>query len=176
MLSLIYILNKMLKFILLVSSSVLLTACIVVESPVPVVVNKEITTTIDNPSIPALNSLRTLQIRTHDNRCVELSPFNQKELLASRCQSTFHQKFNYNQDKSITVQGKCLDVSGANKNDGAQVIAYQCNNQANQKWFFDGYRIRSQDSGKCLDIYNGKMKMYTCSNNRGQQFTIIPSP
>lgn len=73
MLSLIYILNKMLKFILLVSSSALLTACIVVESPVPVVVNKEITT-IDNPSIPALNSLRTLQIRTHDNRCVELSP------------------------------------------------------------------------------------------------------
>ena len=164
----------MLKPILLTSSCALLTACIVVEYPVPIVVNKEVTTTSDYPSKPANDRFKEVQIRTYDNRCIELSPINQKVLLASRCQNTSNQKFVYHQNKSITVQGKCLDVSGANKNDGAQVIAYQCNNQANQKWFFDGYRIRSQDSGKCLDIYDGKMKMYTCNNNRGQKFTIIP--
>ena len=164
----------MLKPILLISSCALLTACIVVEYPVPVVVNKDVTTTIDYPINAPLDRFKEVKIRTYDNRCLELSPFNEKELLASRCQNTSNQKLVYHEDKSITVQGKCLDVSGANKNDGAQVIAYQCNNQPNQKWFFDGYRIRSQDSGKCLDIYNGKMKMYTCNNNLGQKFTITP--
>lgn len=163
----------MMKSTLLIFSSTLLTACIVVEPPFPVVVHKEINTT-EWPSFPKTNNIQVLKIRTHDNRCVELNPANQKDLLASPCQNISNQNFIYHQDKSITVQGKCLDVSGKNKNDGAQVIGYECNNQTNQKWLFDGYRIRSQDSGKCLDIYNGKMKMYSCSNNRGQQFSITP--
>ncbi|MFV5483281.1 RICIN domain-containing protein [Acinetobacter towneri] len=57
--------------------------------------------------------------------------------------------------------------------DGAEVIAYTCNGQSNQKWYLDGQRIRSADTGKCLDIYNGKMKMYSCNQNRGQKFSFI---
>lgn len=70
----------MLKPILLISSCALLTACIVVEYPVPVVVNKEVNTTVDYPSKPPLDHLKAIQIRTYDNRCLELSPFNQKDL------------------------------------------------------------------------------------------------
>ena len=47
----------MLKPILLISSCALLTACIIVEYPVPVVVNKEVNTTVDYPSKPPLDHL-----------------------------------------------------------------------------------------------------------------------
>ncbi len=70
------------------------------------------------------------------------------------------------------MQGKCLDVAGKQKHDGAEVIAYTCNGQSNQKWYLDGQRIRSADTGKCLDIYNEKMKMYSCNQNRGQKFSF----
>ena len=71
------------------------------------------------------------------------------------------------------MQGKCLDVAGKQKHDGAEVIAYTCNGQSNQKWYLDGQRIRSTDIGKCLDIYNGKMKMYSGNQNCGQKFSFI---
>ena len=47
------------------------------------------------------------------------------------------------------MQGKCLDVAEKQKHDGAEVIAYTCNGQSNQKWYLDGQRIRSADTGKC---------------------------
>jgi len=55
----------MLKPIILISSCAFLTACIVVEYPVPVVVNKEVTTTVDYPIKPPLDRFKEVQIRTY---------------------------------------------------------------------------------------------------------------
>ncbi|MFW2068106.1 hypothetical protein ACG9ZB_16790, partial [Acinetobacter johnsonii] len=80
--------NQMLTSILLISPCAFLTACIVVEYPVPVVVNKDVTTPIDYPINAPLDRFKEVKIRTYDNRCFALCPFNERELLASRCQNT----------------------------------------------------------------------------------------
>jgi hypothetical protein len=52
-----------------------------------------------------------------------------------------------------SVSGKCLDVVGQSKANGAAVQEYDCWGGANQKWTFpsDG-TIRSVNSGKCLTV------------------------
>lgn len=114
-----------------------------------------------------------LKIKTYDGRCVDFSCSNQRSIQISYCHDGTNQHFIFHPDQSITVQGKCLDVAGKQKHDGAEVIAYTCNRQSNQKWYLDGQRIRSPDTGKCLDIYNANMKMYSCNQNCGQKFSFI---
>jgi len=52
--------------------------------------------------------------------------------------------------------GKCLDVYGAYRNDGAQVIQWDCHGGDNQRWNLvpagGYYKIVAKHSGKCLDV------------------------
>lgn len=110
-------------------------------------------------------------IKTHDGRCIDFSQSDKRSMLAYACHGKANQRITFNQRSgTLVVQGKCLDVAGAQQHNGAPVIAYQCNGQRNQQWYMQGNRIRSAHSGKCLDIYNGKMVIHQCNGNRGQQF------
>ncbi len=64
-----------------------------------------------------------------------------------------------------TATGKCLDVAGFSKSNGARVVLWDCTGNPNQMWYFerpaavfweayDEFQIRSMHSDKCLDAAN----------------------
>ena len=71
---------------------------------------------------------------------------------------------------TIRQSGRCLDVSGGETRDGSRVILFQCNGKDNQRWYLDGGRIRSADSGKCLDASENYITIRSCNSSRNQQF------
>ncbi|MEU1312665.1 RICIN domain-containing protein [Streptomyces cinnamoneus] len=87
--------------------------------------------------------------------------------------------------------GKCLDVQGFSKNDGAPVIQWPCHGGSNQKWYFHRradnlFEIRSLDSDKCLDAANANnpvvnpprtgapLQQWTCLGNKNQAWQLFP--
>jgi len=88
---------------------------------------------------------------------------------------------------------QCLDVRDANPNNGAavQTFACQATKPWNQQWFIEkigplsgrqSYRIKSRQTGKCLDVTNGAavdgapMQMWTCSTGWQQRFWLSDDP
>ena len=71
---------------------------------------------------------------------------------------------------TIRQNERCLDVAGGETRDGSRVILFQCNGRDNQRWYRDGARIRSADSGKCLDAFESYLAIRTCNGSREQQF------
>ncbi|WP_432933170.1 lectin [Microbispora sp. CA-135349] len=51
--------------------------------------------------------------------------------------------------------GRCLDVSGASQNNGAQVQIWDCNGQANQRWTSTSAGELRVYGNKCLDVNGG---------------------
>lgn len=81
--------------------------------------------------------------------------------------------------------GKLLDVFDASVTDGANVVQWSANGQANQRWRVqavgDGYhQIVSVNSGKCLDVYGGtgatgdgvRVAQWTCHGGANQQWRL----
>jgi hypothetical protein len=78
--------------------------------------------------------------------------------------------------------GKCLDVQGASRNNGANITQSDCNSStSSQKWDIidrgNGVvSLRSVNSGKCVDVYGvstadgARLAQYTCNNGTNQQF------
>ncbi|ABC31143.1 protein containing QXW lectin repeats [Hahella chejuensis KCTC 2396] len=77
--------------------------------------------------------------------------------------------------------GKCADVYGGDRRDGASVIQWSCHGGNNQRWQFihlgNGvHQIKSVNSGKCLDLfgasqYNGAYAgQWTCNNSNNQKW------
>lgn len=116
---------------------------------------------------------RTYLIQTADDKCLDLSGANNKDIIAHTCHGKSNQQFTFS-NNNIHVKGLCLDVAGNQTHDGAPVIAYQCHGRSNQKWYREGRTIRSELNDKCLDA--GKLKnqigLYRCDGSRGQRFDI----
>ncbi|MGC4813452.1 alpha-galactosidase [Micromonospora sp. DT228] len=81
--------------------------------------------------------------------------------------------------------GKLLDVSNASTSDGANVVQWGANGQANQRWRFSdtggGYStVTSLSSGKCLDVYGGasatadgvRVIQWACNGGTNQQWLV----
>lgn len=81
--------------------------------------------------------------------------------------------------------GKLLDVFNASTADGADVVQWTANGQANQRWRFSdaggGYStVVSVNSGKCLDVYGGasatadgtRVTQWTCNGGTNQQWRM----
>ncbi|MEU8282863.1 alpha-galactosidase [Micromonospora sp. NPDC048905] len=81
--------------------------------------------------------------------------------------------------------GKLLDVSNASTADGANVVQWGANGQANQRWRFQdtggGYStVTSVSSGKCLDVYGGasatadgvRVIQWACNGGTNQQWRV----
>ncbi|MFC6018249.1 RICIN domain-containing protein [Plantactinospora solaniradicis] len=81
--------------------------------------------------------------------------------------------------------GKLVDVFNGSTADGADVVQWTANGQANQQWRFrdagGGYhQVVSANSGKCLDVYGGvgatgdgvRVTQWTCGTATNQQWRI----
>jgi uncharacterized membrane protein YgcG len=101
------------------------------------------------------------------------------------CNGTGAQQWSVNSSNhTITIGGKCLDVSGQNTANGATVAISTCNGQANQYWTFgSNYSVVSKQSGKCLDdpgasnASNTHLQIWTCNQSVQQvwyQWTYTP--
>ncbi|KRV51199.1 glycosyl hydrolase [Wenjunlia vitaminophila] len=77
------------------------------------------------------------------------------------------------------VNGKCLDVAGANTADGTQIQLWTCNGTNAQHWTLPGDgTIRAL--GKCLDVSGAnttdgtKIQLWTCNGTNAQHWTPHP--
>lgn len=76
--------------------------------------------------------------------------------------------------------GKCLEVGGWNKKNGANVNMWKCTGAKNQRWsVYKNGTIRSEMNWKCLDVVSGPKKaakngvnvaMYDCHGERNQRW------
>ncbi|WP_030664150.1 PQQ-dependent sugar dehydrogenase [Streptomyces rimosus] len=73
------------------------------------------------------------------------------------------------------VNGKCMDVAGANSADETQIQLYRCNGSAAQKWTLPGDgTVRALD--KCLDVKGRgtadgtKIQLYRCNGTPAQEW------
>jgi len=80
---------------------------------------------------------------------------------------------------------KCLDVAGADTNNGANVQQWDCHAGANQLWTLTEkgggcYLIKANHSGRCLDVAGwGKssganVMQYDCHGGDNQLWSVIP--
>jgi hypothetical protein len=73
--------------------------------------------------------------------------------------------------------GKCVDVPGAQFNDGARLQMYGCNGTVAQSWTFTGGTLRTQNN-LCMDVAGGSTAAGTpiqiawCSGNPAQQWVL----
>jgi hypothetical protein len=72
---------------------------------------------------------------------------------------------------------KCVDIPGSDMTNGNKIQIWDCNNNKNQMWYFDGLYIRSGiNDQKCLDVpgsdyTNGnKLDLWDCNGLANQQF------
>ena len=81
--------------------------------------------------------------------------------------------------------GKCLDVSGGSRSNGADVIQWNCHGGDNQLWRLvpaaGGYfRIIAKHSGKCLDVSGGSRSngadviQWNCHGGDNQRWKLQP--
>jgi hypothetical protein len=76
----------------------------------------------------------------------------------------------------ISVGNLCLDIEGANPNDGGKMIVWQCFGARNQRWRVKGRDIVSELSGKCLAVWEGRARnvqrvvTWGCNGSTNQQW------
>ncbi|MGL1934452.1 MAG: RICIN domain-containing protein [Fibrobacterales bacterium] len=90
----------------------------------------------------------------------------------------------YFQISKATNDTKCIDVTGASSQDGANVQQYDCNNTPAQQWEFneietDVYTIRNTGSGKLLDVEGwgqgeNVQQWGTEVNSQGKKWKVVP--
>ena len=96
-------------------------------------------------------------IRTERGECLDIHGNDRRSLIRHRCHGQANQLFR-------------LDAKSGETRDGSRVILFQCNGRDNQRWYRDGARIRSADSGKCLDASESYLAIRACNGSREQQF------
>lgn len=79
------------------------------------------------------------------------------------------------------VSGKCLDIQGGSKANGAGLVQYDCTGQDNQKFVFTKigglYEIKAKHSNRCLDVQGGstgsaQIIQYDCTGAKNQRFAL----
>jgi alpha-galactosidase len=107
---------------------------------------------------PAGSVQSTMLVSPATSRCLTAPSVAGAQLTISDCSFPRgdNQVFTYAADKTLRVQGLCLDVKGRSVAQGAEVDTYPCNGQDNQHWTrnADGSFIGVQ-SGMCMDVSGG---------------------
>ncbi len=79
---------------------------------------------------------------------------------------------------TLQVYGKCMDITGANYNNGTHIELWDCNGGANQQWQASNGTLVNPASGKCLDdpnfnTANGtQLELWTCNGGTNQQWHL----
>jgi hypothetical protein len=93
------------------------------------------------------------------------------------------QAVNGSQDTFAFVNAKdnrCLDVNGGSKDNGAQIVQWDCHGGPNQQWRLqrdgDGFRFVSVNSGRCIGVDAGRTdpsapaRQWDCDNSPNQRW------
>ncbi|WP_245966871.1 RICIN domain-containing protein [Sphaerisporangium album] len=76
------------------------------------------------------------------------------------------------------ASGRCLDVNGASQANGAQVLIWDCNGQANQQWTSTASSELRVYGGKCLDVNGGgtadgtPVIIWDCNGQNNQKWRL----
>ena len=96
------------------------------------------------------------------------------------CNSTPAQQWQYS-NGTLTINGKCLDVLGANSTaDGTLVDLWACTGAANQAWKVVNNTLVNPQSGKCLDdpgfstTPGTQLVIFDCNGGSNQAWTMPP--
>ena len=108
-----------------------------------------------------------------------------RDIKAARCRTPFKaQRWSINTETGQIKHARrdlCLAVSNSNRENGARVVLWPCNNGTNQRWEInsDGH-ILSALNGKCVDIskHNATAKlanihMWDCHGQVNQQWDRV---
>ncbi|GAA2349429.1 RICIN domain-containing protein [Dactylosporangium salmoneum] len=82
------------------------------------------------------------------------------------------------------ADNRCLDVNGGSKDNGAQILIWDCHGGPNQLWKLvrngDGYQLVSLNSGRCIGIDSGNpspgaaARQWDCDNSTNQRWQFQP--
>ncbi|SEH06095.1 RICIN domain-containing protein [Candidatus Venteria ishoeyi] len=81
-------------------------------------------------------------------------------------------------ERLLNAGGRCLDVLGPELyHQGGQVHSWDCNDAANQQWYFDDKSRLVSQAGRCLDVPGGQLKnngaplqIWDCNDAPNQQW------
>lgn len=78
--------------------------------------------------------------------------------------------------------GQCVDVTGASRSAGTDLIQWSCHQGGNQRWAFEQqdngyYEVRAQHSGLCMSVPDGRtgsgvLTQESCDNQANQQWDV----
>ena len=109
------------------------------------------------------------------------APAPQSPLQAWQCHGGANQQFTLQANGSITAYGGqlCLDVWGAQANDGDSVVVWPCHGGINQRWTYTSAgQLQTAINGKCLDLWGAQgqngapIKVWSCHGGYNQRWTV----
>ena len=83
-----------------------------------------------------------------------------------------------NSNGTLTIDGGCMDITGANYSNGTKIEWWTCNGGANQQWQASNGELVNPASGKCLDdpgsstTLDTQLQLYTCNGGSNQKWTL----
>jgi hypothetical protein len=92
--------------------------------------------------------------------------------------NTGAQNWTVNSNGTLTIDGGCMDITGANYNNLTPIELWTCNGGANQVWQAVNGQVVNPHSGKCLDdpasnTTNGtQLILYTCNGGANQKWSL----
>jgi hypothetical protein len=130
-------------------------------------------------SPPPSNQQNVLIVGTQSNRCIDApNTTNGARLRLWDCNGGTNQRWTHTANRTLTLNGKCLDASGASSANGTAVIVWDCNGGANQQWNLNtNGTITAAQSGVCLDVVgagtaNGSpLNLWSCHGGANQRWS-----
>jgi alpha-tubulin suppressor-like RCC1 family protein len=106
------------------------------------------------------------------------SSANDTKIVISDCTAGVGQEWTIEDDGTIQINGKCLDIYREEKDDNAPVELWTCTGKANQQWQEVDGAVVNPVSGKCLDdpgfntTVGTQLDIYTCDGGASQQWSL----
>jgi hypothetical protein len=99
-------------------------------------------------------------------KCMDAEGGSRKgaRLIGYACTAASNQIFWFNQNGTITQGSLCLDASGGYGRDGDQIVLWDCNGGANQRWTLGPDGAIRGINGKCMDLQWGDSPAYWVMN------------
>ncbi|MFG2041463.1 RICIN domain-containing protein [Dactylosporangium sp. NPDC048998] len=141
------------------------------------------------PKAALLAAKPTLMRPDHSGLCLQANPGDGGNASQQPCDGNNRtmlwvpQAMNGSQDTFEFINAadnRCLDVNGASKDNGAELVIWDCHGGANQLWRpvrdGDGYRLVSLNSGRCIGIDSGNpapgavARQWDCDGSTNQRW------
>ena len=93
--------------------------------------------------------------------------------------NTAAQNWTVNSNGTLTIDGGCMDITGAKYTNGTLIEWWPCNGGANQQWAAEGNsELVNPTSGMCLDdpasntTEGTQLILYTCNGGTNQMWHL----